>query len=240
MIQELSEKNIKDTYDMISEYYTKYLKSHGVMLPKLRGNAGYTKDALILVYLAQDYPNTRTVSKGELTQFIRKYYPDTNDVQQARHLGMQKGWFIAAGGRDNRDVSLERGEYQLISLERPYPAFHGHRVETTYDFENLKARYGYRCATCGSKEGEPNIHYPNTVTRLQPGHKDPHKPPSAANIIPQCEKCNRADRNNWVYDERGRVIKVADPKVIKRSDREIRWKIYEILYEEFEGKNPNE
>ena len=105
---------------------------------------------------------------------------------------------------------------------------------------NLKKQYKYRCVTCCSEEGKPNIHWPNTVTKLQKCHKDPSKPLVPGNIIPQCQKCNRGDRNNWVYDERGRVIKLANPIVIKRSDKEIRWKVYKILYEEFKGKNPNE
>jgi len=241
MKKQLSNSKIKDIYGMICNYHKKYLNQYGVKLPKLTDAQGhYTKDALVLIYLAQGYPNTRKVSKRELTQFIRKYYPDVNDVQQARHLGAQKGWFIAAGGRDNKDVVLARGEYKIISLEKPYPAFHGHRVEETEDWEWLKKQYGYRCATCGSKEGQHNIHWPNTITRLQKAHIDPTKPLSPGNIIPQCEKCNRADRNNWVYDERGRVIKLANPIVIKRSNKEIRWKVYKILYEEFKGINPNE
>jgi len=210
-------------------------------LPRLTNAKGdFTKDALVLIYLVQDYPNTKKISKGELTQFIRQYYPDVNDVQQARHLGAQKGWFIAAGGRDNRNVVLTRGEYKLITLKKPYPAFHGHRIEQTEDWEELKKRYRYRCATCGSIEGEPNIHWPNTITRLQKAHINPNLPLEAGNIIPQCQKCNRADRNNWVYDERGRVIKLSNPNIIKRSDEEIRWKVYKILYEEFKGVNPNE
>lgn len=241
MKKQLTQDEIKKIYDMITNYHKEFLDRYGVKLPKLtdaRGN--YTKDALVLVYLAQDYPNTRKVSKEELTRFIRQYYPNVPDVQQARHLGAQKGWFIAAGGRDNRDVILSRGEYQLVSLERPYPAFHGHRIEETEDWEEIKKQYGYRCVTCGSKEGEPNIHWPNTTTKLQKAHMDPNKPLVPGNIIPQCEKCNRADRNNWVYDERGRVIKLANPNVIKRSDREVRWKVYKILYEEFRGVNPDE
>jgi len=190
--------------------------------------------------LGAGLPKHKKISKGELTQFIRLYDPSVNDVQQARHLAAQKGWFIAAGGRDNRDVVLARGEYQLVSLKKPYPAFHGHRVEETEDWEELKRRYGYRCATCGSREGEPNIHWPNTTTKLQKSHKDPTKPLVPQNTLPQCQKCNRADRNNWVYDERGRVIKLANPTVIKRSDKEIRWKVYKILHEEFEGVNPND
>jgi len=239
-MKKISDKKIKRIYKTICDYYNKHLQQHGVKLPRLTGTKGYTKDALILTYLSQGYPKTRAISKGELTQFIRQYYPDTNDVQQARHLGAQKGWFIASGGRDNKDVVLQRGEYQLVSLEKPYPGFHGHRVERTVDWERLKANYGHRCVTCGSREGEPNIHWPNTITKLQQSHMDPNKPLVAGNIIPQCQKCNRADRNNWVYDERGRVIKLANPNIIKRSDREIRWKVYRILYEEFKGRSPYE
>ncbi len=238
MKKSLSKKKIEKTYQMISNYYDKHLKKRGVKIPKLIGTKGFTKDALILVYLAQGYPKTKKVSKSELTEFIREFYSTVNDVQQARHLGAQKGWFIAAGGRDNRDVVLRRGEYKLITLEKPYPAFHGHRVEETSNWESLKAEYGYRCVTCGSQEGKPNIHYSNTITKLQKSHKDPNKPLGTSNIIPQCQKCNRADRNNWVYNETGRVIKLANSIVIKRSDKEIRWKVYKLLYEEFKGKNP--
>jgi len=240
-MKNLTEKEIEKIYKMICGYYKKYLKEFGVRLPRLRHSDGnYTKEALVLIYLADGYPKSKKVSKTELTEFIREYYPETNDVQQARHLGMQKGWFIAAGGRDNRDVELKRGEYQLVTLERPYPSFHGHRIEQTEDWENIKRQYGYRCATCGSEEGKPNIHYPNTITKLQVAHMDPHKALGPGNIIPQCEKCNRADRNNWVYDERGRVIKIANPQVVRRSDKKVRWKIYKLLYEEFDGREPDE
>lgn len=240
-MKRLSDNEIREIYGMICKYHDKYLKQYGVKFPKLTDKEGnYTKDALVLVYLAQGYPKTKSVSKGELTQFIRQFYPDVVDVQQARHLGAQKGWFIVSGTRGNKHVTLEYGEYQLMTLEKPYPAFKGHRIEETGEWENLKKQYGYRCVTCGSEEGKPNIHWPNTITRLQKAHKDPNQPLVAGNIIPQCEKCNRADRNNWVYDERGRVIKIANPNVIKRSDKEVRWKVYKILYEEFSGRNPNE
>jgi len=241
MKRQLSKNEIIKIYKMVCNYHKKYLNQYGVKLPRLTNAQGnYTKDALVLVYLSQGYPKTKKVTKGKLTQFIRRYYPNVNDVQQARHLGAQKGWFIAAGGRDNRDVVLTRGEYQLVSLKKPYPAFHGHRIEQTKNWGELKKQYGYRCATCGSKEGEPNIHWPNTITKLQKSHINPNKPLVLGNIIPQCQKCNRADRNNWIYDERGRVIKIANPNVIKRSSEDIRWKVYKILYEAFNGVNPNE
>jgi len=251
-MKRLSEDEIKRIYEMIRKYHDKYLKQHGVKLPSLTDKQGnYTKDALVLVYLAQGYPNTRKVSKGELTQFIRRYDEGVRDVQQARHLAAQEGWFIVSGGRGNRleGEILKRGEYKLVSLEKPYPGFRRHRAEeveeaeeeiSEEDWEELKKEYGYRCATCGSEEGKPHLHWPNVITKLQKAHMDPNKPLVRGNIIPQCQICNRADRNNWVYDEKGRVIALANPQVIERSDIEVRWGVYKILYEEFGGKHPDE
>lgn len=91
MTLKLSEQQINQTYELITNYHKKYLEKHGVKLPKLKAGDNYTKNALVLIYLAQDYPNTHVVSKTELTEFIKQYYPDTNDVQQARHLGAKKG-----------------------------------------------------------------------------------------------------------------------------------------------------
>ena len=157
----LPKKQIEDTYEIIKKYHTKYLKSHGVQLPSLKRGNNYTKDALVLVYLAQGYPNTEIISKTELTEFIKTYYPGTNDVQQARHLAAQKG------------------------------------------------------------------------------HKDPSKPLAEGNIIPQCEQCNRPDRNYWIYDDKGRIISISNEKVIDTCSEELQEKIYSRLYHKYNGKNPD-
>jgi len=91
----MTDKEIEEVYQIIKEYHEKYLKKHGVKLPKLKDADGrYTRNALVLIYLARFYPSTVLVTKQDLTAFIRKFYPETNDVQQARHLGAQSGWFI--------------------------------------------------------------------------------------------------------------------------------------------------
>lgn len=207
----LNKKSIKSIYKTICEFHGKYLKQYGVKLPKLYGSERkFTKDALVLVCLAYDYPNTRKVSKKELTKFVRSYYPDTNDVQQARHLGAQNGWWIVAGGRDNIVLNIQRGSYQLYTLEQPYPGFKkGHRITQTDNWEDIKQKYNYRCATCGSQEEKPHLHWPATKTILQKAHINPNKPLVAGNIIPQCQKCNRGDRNRWVYDDKGRSNKTS-------------------------------
>ena len=79
--------------------------------------------------------------------------------------------------------------------------------------------------------------WPATKTKLQKAHKDPNQSLVAGNIIPQCQKCNRADRNRWVYDDKGRVIKLADANFVKNFDKKVRWKIFKILYQEFNKKS---
>ncbi|MFN3422863.1 MAG: hypothetical protein ACK40X_14215, partial [Armatimonadota bacterium] len=220
----LTEEEIEAIYkNIIVRRYECYLRDKGVKLPRLRKAGRFTKDALTLVYLAQGYPETRWVTKSELTEFIRQFYPETPDVQSGRHLGVQSGFYIVSTRRGNADVPEElRGvnAYKLVSLEQPHLSFSPKRqIVVGMDFEKLKAIYHYRCATCGSREGEMNLRYPGIKTRLQKGHMNPHKPLERGNIIPQCDACNRADRGKWVYDKRGRVVGVAEAKVIIQSIR---------------------
>lgn len=240
MAIKLKKRELQKIYESLRVAHEKHLRVKGVKLPALLdANNNYTKDALVLIYLARGYPNRhRVVTKSELTAFVRQYYPDINDVQQARHLGAQKGWWVCAGGRDNVVVELERGEYQLYSLIKPYPGFTGVRPGVTGGaFKDIKKRYGYRCATCGSEENKPHLHWRGTKTVLQKAHMDPsQKTRVAGNIIPQCQKCNRADRNNWVYDKKGRVVAVANAAVIRRSAVDVKKQMLRILKKEFNAK----
>ncbi len=234
----MEDKEILEVYELIKKYHAQYLAQRGVKLPKLMRGKNYSKNALVLVYLCRNYPNTSIVSKDELTQFVRQFHPNTNDVQQARHLGAQNGWYISSGTRkDNVSLSLSDSEYHLETLEQSYPGFTAERRECADGddfFEELKRAYHYRCATCGSREGEPHRYWKSTTTILQKGHMDPSKPLNKDNIIPQCEKCNRPDRNYWIYDKKGRVIGIANEKVIDRCSKQMRRKIYERLKVEFE------
>ncbi|MCS6919104.1 MAG: hypothetical protein NZM28_04985 [Fimbriimonadales bacterium] len=225
----MTDKEVEETYALVSQLHAEYLQRGGVRLPALRNrNGNFTVDALTLVYLARGYPNTQWVSKSELTQFIRQFYPDTNDVQSARHLGMQSGFYIVSTRRGNflpEDNPPPRGRrtcyYLLRTLKEPHPAFVAQRrLVSDTDFEEIKRRYDYRCATCGSREGESNLRYRQTRTELQQAHCNPKLPLQAENIIPQCQFCNRPDRNYWVYDKRGRVIGVAALRPIQKSIRE--------------------
>lgn len=234
----MNKDDIEQAYELVVRYFNEHLKDKGVKLPALTEGGKFVKDALVLAYLSQGYPNTKVVTKAELTKFIRNYFPETNDVQQARHLGKQKGWFIISGTRDRNGV-LKSGEYKLVTLETPFPGYQQKRrnVTVTEDsWEKMKREYGYRCACCGSKEGEANIYSQTSITVLQKGHMDPSKELTEDNMIPQCELCNRPDRNWWIFNKTGRVIAVADPQVILRSSEEVQREMYEILKKKY-GKD---
>jgi hypothetical protein len=215
----MTKKEIEDIYMTIKDYHERYLKDKDITLPKLERNGNYVKDSLALVYLAKDYPNTKVVSKEELTSFFKIFYPDTNDVQQARHLSRQKGWYILSGQRgDITKENIPSGSYKLVTLEEVYPGFNSHRITTfTDDFwTDLKNVYNNRCASCGSKENEKNFINPSSTTQLQKGHMNPELPLEQGNIIPQCQECNRGDRNRWIYDERGRVVGITKEALLQR------------------------
>jgi len=240
MKKRLSDLEISEIYSKIKRSWKENLEKYGVILPKLKNKTNYVKDSLVLIYL---YNNIgKAVSKTELTSFIKQYYPDTNDVQQARHLGQQKGWFILSGTRGDieaKEHGIKAGEYMLVTLETHYPDFT--KLRGIYEGDKdlwgqVKETYNYRCATCGSEEGKPNINYQNSITKLQKGHKDPSKSLTENNIIPQCEKCNRPDRNYFIYDNKGRVVKIADSSFILKSSDSVQIETLKHLLKKFPSK----
>ena len=215
----MNEKEIVQIYQLITTKYENNLKKFGVKAINLMDkNRNYTKDALVLIYLARDYPHTKAISKQELTEFVRHFYPNVSDVQQARHLSKQKGYNIISGTRGDVDEKIKAGFYKLIDLENPYSSFKPNRRSgiNSYSFKELKKAYHYKCATCGSVEGKPHNIRTNEITKLQAGHMNPAKPLELGNIIPQCRVCNRPDRDRWIYDKTGRVIEIADSSDGKR------------------------
>ena len=232
----MNNEQIEKTYKEIKVYYDKYLKNEGVKMPQLKWRGKYSRKVLVLVYLYQGYPNTKVVTKTQLTQFLQKYFDVVDDVQQARHLGKQDGWYIDTGTR-NKDGKLKNGEYKLITLEKPLPGYLPQRRKDEITEEvwvSIKRQYGKRCACCGSVEGQPNIYAPTSTTQLQKGHMNPFKEMTADNVIPQCSLCNQPDKSNWIYDKTGRVVAVADPLVIEKSPENVQRKIYEMLKAKYE------
>jgi len=71
------------------------------------------------------------------------------------------------------------------------------------------------CATCGSEERKPHPHQSDAIEKYK-------------------------IETMGLYDEKGRVIALANPEVIKRLNIKVRLGVYKILYEEFGGKHPDE
>lgn len=57
-----------------------------------------------------------------------------------------------------------------------------------------------------------------------------------SNVIPQCQYCNRSYRNDFTFDEKGRVRAVASEAPVKRATRAVQEKIYNCLKELFDPK----
>lgn len=229
----LTESEINAIYNTIYISWNKYLKKFNVKMPTLKSGNNYTINSLVLIYL---YKNLKkNISKQELTNFLKSMGYDCNDVQQARHLAQQAGWYILSGKRGDlecKQYNIKPGEYMLKTIEEPYPSYKDLKRTDSLNansWDELKKIYNYRCATCGSKEGEKNFLYPASITRLQQGHKDPNLPLSIENTIPQCDFCNRASRDYFVFDNKGRVEKINNPQFVLRSSKKVQEEMIKLL-----------
>lgn len=51
---------------------------------------------------------------------------------------------------------------------------------------------------------------------------------------------NQPDRNCWVYDDKGRVVGLANAIVVERCPADLQKEIYIRLYRQFGGKDPKD
>jgi hypothetical protein len=177
------------SYEYIKTESKKMREDFGISLPSKSSQAG-----LALVFM---YNEKRPVSKKELTDFLNTCGIKSNDIQIGRHL-KYKGWFVE---------NYTKGFYTLVSIKEPHPNFikNKRKESKNLNWDDIKKEYSYKCATCGCKEGEIHRYYSRKVN-LQKGHKNPSKPLTQDNIIPQCQFCNRQDKDRWIYDSNGRVV----------------------------------
>ncbi len=159
-MKEYNDIIINKLYQEISSEYNQNLKKYNVIMPNLYKGVKYTISALVLIYL---YDHIRQiVSKQELTDFLRSMGYEINDMQQARHLAQQSGWYILSGTRGDyecRKLGIKAGEYMLKTIKEPYPSYKKlKRTEklNANSWEELKKIYNNRCATCGSARLDAN------------------------------------------------------------------------------------
>jgi len=226
----MSPDEVKTWYNKLCAEYVASLSQYGVVLPKL----GTTK-CLWLVYLRK-YQGVM-VHKDTISSFVESVNPESGKDQQVRHLASD-GWYILnRGDRIPESVDVvPSGYHVLITTDNPKPSFLFKSLTragrlAAKNFGQLKAVYGFRCATCGSPEGKSNLLEPSMKTELQQGHKNPHLSLTINNTIPQCQVCNRVYQDDYVFDDKGRVVALASVRPVLRSDKRVRAEILVSLQE---------
>ncbi len=221
---------IEKWYKQLNKEYTLNLSKYGVKLPKRN-----SIKALWLIFLRKN--KGTLVHKDTISSFVASIKPNAGKDQQVRHLASD-GWYILNKGDKipDKKSTVPSGYHVLITTESPKPTFLFNSLKragriAAKNFNELKAVYGFRCASCGSKEGEPHFLEPDKKTQLQQGHMNPSKPITLDNLIPQCQICNQAYQDDFVFDIKGRVVAVASVKPVLKAEKEIQDEIFKELQE---------
>jgi hypothetical protein len=213
-----------------------YLTAYSLKIPEINSNK-----FLQLVCLRM-YTN-KLVSKEVISQFVRFFNKNASVDQQSRHLGSQDFFYVlnAKEKIPNIDMIVPVGYHILITLETPHPKFihASHKRAGRFaakNFDELKRSYNNRCATCGSLENKPHFKDASKKTLLQQGHIDPLKSLTIDNTIPQCQLCNQTYKDNFVFNEEGRVIAVASLEPIVKAHKSVKEKILDFLLNQKDNK----
>jgi hypothetical protein len=119
-IPRLPDVEVERIYKELRKAHTKHLLNKGVSLPNLYSGIGFTQSAIALVglYLMIGKP----VTKSDLTTFVRIYVHGAEDLQEGRHLGSQRGWYVISSARkDPGTEGWPRDSYCLVSITKSFP-----------------------------------------------------------------------------------------------------------------------
>jgi hypothetical protein len=136
------------------------------------------------------------------------------------------------GGILPNGTKISSGSYCLVDMINASPDWKNARQSAVQsgDWELIKKQYNYKCACCGSKEGEPNNKKSSKITKLEQGHMNPNKNLEPGNIIPQCEVCNKPYKNNVVFDSEGYIYSLGNSTLVLRSDLSVKQQILKDLF----------
>ena len=216
---------LQKTWEDLCNIYLQHLEQHEVKIPNVRR---YNERAKSIWLAVLHYYKDENVHKDDISKVCQRDKPSLKGDQQVRHL-KRDGWHLTSDGKGNH----------LLNPYKPSPEWETDRKRregrlTATTFEDIKSTYENRCATCGTKEGEPSHRYGEDKVVLQQGHKDPAKPATDINnIIPQCQFCNRAYRGDYVFDDKGRVSAIADLRPVQKASKSVQEKVYEWLKKQF-------
>lgn len=216
----MSPNEIDDWYKKLNDEHNTNLSQYGVKFPG-KGSA----KALWLIYLRKYQGNM--VHKDTISAFIQSVNPGAGKDQQVRHLASD-GWYVLNKGDKlpGREDVVSSGYHVLVTTENPKPSFLFKALKragriSAKNFEQIKATYNNRCATCGSQEGKPHFLEPNKRTEIHQGHMNPHKSLTLDNSIPQCQVCNLVYQDDYVFDHKGRVIAIASLRPVLRAEKSV-------------------
>ncbi len=229
----LTEQSAEKAWKKIKQDHDKYLANEGVELPQQKSNK-----ALQLMILGAFVG--RPIHKDSITQFVQRKNRSASGDQQVRHLKRNGWWLLGKGDQTPNGHEIPVGHYLLFDTSKPHPDFsrvRGRRQAIKIsDFEEIKKIYNYRCATCGSQEGQSHLLQSTEITKLQKAHMDPHEPLTVDNIIPQCQICNRAYLDDFTFDDRGRTYAVASPRPVMRASPQVKARVKQALKNEKKRK----
>lgn len=218
-----SKEDLQQAWDDLRDIHAKYLQVSGVRIPNTKQYDRYAKSIWLSVL---HYYANEEVHKDLISDVCQRDKSNAGRDQQVRHL-KRDGWKLTG-----------KQGYHCLDPYEPSPEWvktENQRIGrvNAKTFDDIKNIYDYRCATCGAKEGHPSYRYGEDKVALQRGHKDPWKPDTKDNIIPQCQFCNRAYRGDFVFDNKGRVSAIADVRPVKRANKEVQKRVFAWLKKQF-------
>ncbi len=224
----MSPDEVDTWYSTLSDEHDVSLSQYSVVLPKLG-----TIKCLWLVYLRK-YQGI-LVHKDTISSFVASVNPRAGKDQQVRYLAAD-GWYVLNKGDKLLGESgvVPNGYHVLVTTDNPKPRFLFQSLRragriAAKDFSQLKAVYGFRCITCGSQEGKSHLLEPGKITTLQQGHKDPRQQLTLSNSIPQCQVCNDVYQDDYVFNDKGRVVAISSARPVLRSSRIVQSELKVLL-----------
>ena len=222
----ITDEELEKAYKKAVRIHEKYLATDNVKLSRWGSAKGYW--LAVLIHCSPDY-----VHKDVISQIVRERIPTAAADQQVRHL-LRDGWNLEDGKKGFHRIKDARLVHQGYATEM----LRSKNLLKAGDFDAIKAAYDNKCVSCGATEGQESPRYQGSgQVELQKGHRDPDKPMEASNIIPQCQFCNRAYKNDFTFDKKGRVRAVASHRPVLRASEKVKAKVMTELKKEASKKN---
>ena len=214
-------EELQKSWMELKEIHREYLAIHRVRIPKASHYSENNKAAWLSIL--RHYKDEE-IHKDHISEIVQRDMPGAAKDQQVRHL-KRDGWEISAEKRGCHKLDPFHPSQEFLNTSAKKTA----QLRAS-SFNEIKESFGYRCATCGARENQPDPRYGKDKVKLQQGHRNPNEAgDDPSNIIPQCQFCNRAYRNDFIFDEKGRVHAVANEKPIQRAAKDVQNKIFKWL-----------